>query len=306
MLKHDRILFRNQTHNMLHTLLYFLALLSLSTSANWAKLNHMPPQVLGFYRLGIACVLLALWVFVIRKTPLPRITKKIWWVVFSGFFFFLHLWTYKYAAKTTSISNTMIIFSSNPVWASLGAVAFFNERLKLRLIISYVLALLGVYVLVAHDLSLNAWINYGDWSALASAVLFAFYMLAGKKARNYYDNNFYAVVQYLVCALFFGMGVLFTEAELTGYDQISWLAIAGLVIFPTFLGHLSFTYLVKYFELSLLTCGKLIEPVFATIIAYYVFHEKLNINTGIAFALTAGSLLVLFYPALKTLFAKKK
>ena len=297
--KHDRIPFGNQTHNMLHTLLYFLALLSLSTSANLAKWSHMPSQTLGFWRLGIAAALLAVWVFAVKRTPIPRITKNFGWVLLSGFFFFLHLWTFKYAAKNTSISHTMIIFSSNPVWASLGAVAFFNEKLSSRLVFSYILALLGVFVLVSKDINLGQSINYGDWSSLVSAMLFALYMLTGKKARHHYDNNFFSLVQYSVCALLFGLGVLATGVTFTGYDEVSWLAVIGLVLIPTFLGHFTFTYLVKYFELGLLTCGKLIEPVFASILAFYMFGETLTYHTAIAFLLTAVSLLVLFFPVLK-------
>jgi drug/metabolite transporter (DMT)-like permease len=154
-------------------------------------------------------------------------------------------------------------------------------------------------VLVSKDLNLNQSINYGDWSALISSMLFAGYMLSGKKARHHYDNNFYAVIQYLVCAVCFLVAVGLTGADLTGYDDVSWYSIAGLVFISTFLGHLSFTYLVKFFELGLLTCGKLIEPVFATIIAYYMFGETLTYHTAIAFALTAGSLVILFYPVLK-------
>lgn len=298
MLKHDRILYRNQTHNMLHTLLYFLALLSLSTSANWAKLNHMPSQVLGFWRLFIAALIMGLWFFVIKKSKWPAWKQQFGWVLLSGFLFFLHLWTFKYASKNTSISNTMIIFSSNPAWSSLGAVFLFNEKLHVRLIVSYVLALLGVFILVGNDLSLGS-INYGDWSSLISAIFFALYMLASKKARQHYDNNFFSAVQYFVCAALFGLGVLATNTEFTGYDSVSWNAIIGLVLFPTLLGHLIFSYLVNFFDLSLLTCGKLIEPVFASIIAFYLFHEKVGLNTLIAFALTSLSLLILFYPALK-------
>ena len=209
--KHDRIPFGNQTHNMLHTLLYFLALLSLSTSANLAKLNHMPSQVLGFWRLGIAALLLAIWVFAIKRTPLPRITKDFRWVLLSGFFFFLHLWTFKYAAKNTSISHTMIIFSSNPVWASLGAVAFFNERLSIRLVLSYVLALLGVFILVSKDLGYQSWLTerYGcgigifwkdlqslhqvlrktDYPALKQAVLITRSNKLSLKANTLYNHN---------------------------------------------------------------------------------------------------------------------
>lgn len=308
MLKHDRILYRNQTHNMLHTLLYFLALFSLSTSANWAKLNQMPVEVLGFYRLGIAALLLGLWLFAFKRNKLPPLDRKMGWILLSGFFFFLHLWTFKYAAKNTSISNSMIIFSSNPVWASLGAVFFFGEKLRPRLILSYFLALASIYSLVAHGLNFNQEMNSGDISSFFSAILFALYMLTGKKARQHFDNKFYALVQYSVCALCFGLFILYSGAPITGHSPVSWFAVAGLIFLPTFFGHFSMTYLVQYMDLSLMTCGKLVEPVMASVIAALVFKETLSPNAPIAFALTSAAVIILFGPqlleALKTVSRK--
>ncbi len=283
---------------MLHTLIYFTALFALSTSANWAKLNQMPVEVLGFYRLGIAALLLGLFILIRKPLPKPKFDRNVLWVVGSGFFFFLHLWTYKYAAKNTSVSNMMIIFSSNPIWASIGAITFFGEKLSKRLILAYILALVGVYLLVANDLSVGSGVNLGDWSAVLSALLYAAYMLTGKKARHFYDNTYYALIQYAVCALFFGFCVAGTGAAIIGYSAASWVAVIGLVLLPTFLGHFSFTYLVKHMDLSLMTTGKLIEPVIASILAYFIFSETISRNAWISFALTGTAVVILLGPGL--------
>lgn len=283
---------------MLHTLLYFTALTALSTAAIWAKLNQMPVEVLGFYRLGIAAVLLGLFILIRKPLRKPVFTPNVLWIVGSGFFFFLHLWTYKYAAKNTSVSNMMIIFSSNPVWASMGAIAFFGEKLNKRLILAYLLGLAGVYLLVTHELSVAKSFNLGDSSAVLSAVFYAAYMLTGKKARNYFDNTYYALIQFSVCAVCFGLAVLATGAPVTGYSDLSWIAVMGLVLFTTFLGHFSLTYLVKHMDLSLMTTGKLVEPVIASVLAYFIFSETISRNAWVSFALTGSAVLILFGPGL--------
>jgi drug/metabolite transporter (DMT)-like permease len=283
---------------MLRTLLYFLALFCLATSSNWAKLNHMPVDVLGFYRLGFAALFLGIWIFTVKRIKLPALDRQMIWVVVSGVFFFMHLWTFKYAAKNTTISNGMIIFSSNPVWSSLGAVIFFREKLSVRLICSYILALIGVYLLVAPDLQLNSQMNKGDIASLLSAILFAGYMLSGKKARRHFDNELYAFGQYLICAVCFAICIGFTEHPLAGYDTVSWVAVAGLVLMPTFFGHFTFTYLVHFMDLSTMTCGKLIEPVIASLIAVFLFSEKLSAQAPFAFILTSAAVLLLFVPQL--------
>ena len=85
---------------MLHTLIYFTALFALSTAAIWAKLNQMPIEVLGFYRLGIAVLLLGLFILIRKPLPKLKFNVNILWVIASGFFFFLHLWTYNMLQKT--------------------------------------------------------------------------------------------------------------------------------------------------------------------------------------------------------------
>lgn len=283
---------------MLHTLLYFLALFCLSTSANWAKLSLMPVEVLGFWRLGLASLIIFAWILYKKKAWPQLRDRNISWVVASGLLFFLHLATYTFAAKNTTISNTVILFASNPVWASVGAILFFNEKLQRRVVLSYMLAFLGIYLLVHKQIHFDTATFHGDLSAILSAVFYAAYMLASKRARRHYDNTVFAFFQFFICALCFGLYVLKTQESLVGYNSISWVSVAGLILLPTFLGHLTLTYLVNYMNITIISCGKLIEPVIASIIAFFIFHETLKEESWLAFALTVISVIILFAPGL--------
>jgi drug/metabolite transporter (DMT)-like permease len=165
--------------------------------------------------------------------------------------------------------------------------------------LAYVLSFIGVYILVASGGNNFKSINLGDASAFITALFWAGYMLTGKKARLYFDNTTYAIGQYATTAILFFACTLYTGSPLTGYDNTSWYSVAGLVLLPTLLGHYSFTYLVQYMNLSLMTCGKLIEPAIASLMAYFIFNETLNSNAWISFALTSFSVLILFSPNIK-------
>ena len=56
---------------------------------------------------------------------------------------------------------------------------------------------------------------------------------------------------------------------------------------------------MNYMNLAVMTCGKLIEPVIASIIAFLVFNETLDSATYVAFACTAIAILNLFWPQIK-------
>ncbi|MES2800991.1 MAG: DMT family transporter [Bdellovibrionota bacterium] len=283
---------------MLHISLYFLALVSLSTSPNWAKLNQMSSETLGFYRLAGASLLVLAYLWLTKKLKKINFDKNFVWALTSGFFFFLHLWTYKYAAKNTLVSNTMILFATNPVWATLGGQLFFKENIKPRVIFSYMLALIGVFILVSENLQLNPENHLGNISALVSAFFYALYMITSKKARQHMANGDFSLILYSTCAAMFAIAVLSTNAPMTGFDAISWWSVLGLILLPTFLGHMSFTYLVKHMNLSLMACGKLIEPIIATVFAYFLFSEHLGSNAIYAFTLTGVSVLILFWPTI--------
>lgn len=283
---------------MPHILLYFIALLSLSTSSSLAKLNQMPVEVLGFWRLSIATALLGLWVFVVKRTPFPKIEKRLWWLALSGAFFFGHLWTYKYAAKNTSIANTMILFATTPVWSTLGSIAFFKEKITLRLVFAYILAALAVVILLYNQLHFHGANANGDLSALISALFYALFMLAGKRSRSEYPNLIVSNIQYFVCAFLFLLVTFYTGNNFIGYAKASWFSVIGQVLVPTFLGHFLFTYLVQFMNLSVMTCGKLVEPIIGAIIAYFVFKENLTPEAFMAFALISASLIVLFAPSI--------
>lgn len=278
---------------MPHILLYFLAIFSLSTAPIWAKLNQMPPEVLGFYRLTIASTLLSIWIFIFKKGKFPKSSKDYGWAIFSGFLFFLHLWTYKFAAKNTLVSNTMILFSLNPVWLSVGAVLFFKERFHWRLLIAYLLSFVSIYLLVAEKIDFTNTYHLGNLSAVVSAFLYAAYMLSGKKARAQFSNSTFAFIQYFTCALCFGVSAVFTGANFSGHGTNSWMAIAGLIVLPTFLGHFLLTYLLPHLNMTFIGCGKLLEPIISSIIAYFVFAEVLSPIAPVSFGLCIAAVLIL-------------
>ncbi len=286
-------------------MLYFLALFSLSTSAIFAKLNQMPSEILGFWRLGLAAVFLVSYQL-FKKNFVPLgLNHKTKWVFISGFFFFLHLWTYKYAAKHTLVSNTMVLFATNPIWASIGGLLYFNEKIYRRVYVAYFIAFLGILYLVWSNLTFTPEYTLGNASALVSALFYSAYMLTGKKARQKLSNQVYSTYQYMTCAFFFLTASLYSgHSFIDGYTSISWLAVIGLIILPTFLGHFVLTNLVNTMNLGILSCGKLIEPIIASILAYLIFKESLTTSFYVSFGLTSTSVIILFWPQIRNYFKK--
>lgn len=279
-------------------LLYIIAILSLSQAGVIAKWGAAPPEMMGFWRLLLASMVML--PIAIKygdfNNLISKRSKDFRWVLVSAIFFFLHLWTYIYAAQNAPIANSMIIFSINPLFISLGAYLFFKEIMTFKLLLSFVFALSGVYLLIEPKLQSLAHFN-GELSAFASAIFFAFYILASKKARTLITNSSFATVKYFLTACLFLLLALFNQTSLTAAPSPNtWMAIALVIIFPTLLGHALISYLMKHLDVNWMSCGKLAEPAFSTLVAYFLFSESISNQTLTAFTLTGAALLILFVP----------
>jgi drug/metabolite transporter (DMT)-like permease len=293
---------------VLHLFLYFIAIASLSSSANLIKLAAAPVDVIGFWRLFIASAILL--PFALRSGNLldhiAKPKKDLVMVFVSAVFFFLHLWTYSYSAQNTRIANCMIIFATNPLFVSLASYFFLKEKITFRLALAYIFAIIGIYNLVSHSISFEQGFLWGDISALISAVLFSGYLVSGKIARLTIENSDYTFIAYIVTAILFGISGSLQGQEFFAYQPITWISIGLIFLFPTILGHVLFSYLMKRMNLNFMSCGKLLEPAMSSGMAYFIFREELTKSGMWAFGFTTAAVLILFVPVGDMSFIKSK
>lgn len=301
---------------MKNSLLYILAIFSLSQAANLVRLAQAPALIIGFWRLlSSALVLLPFFLWrhhrthghwnILAQTPQDSLPprKFLGMTLLSAFFFFTHLWTFFLAAQKTSIANCMILFSLNPLVVALISSQILKIALPRRLIFAYPIALAGLVALLWNDLNdslLSSSHGLGNASAIISSIFYAAYILSSMKVRQTTSNLKFATVMYFFTSLLFFICCLFSQLPLIDYPSITWLAIAGNVLIPTLLGHFLFTYLLQHLNVNLMSCGKLIEPVFSSAVAFFAYHEQLKSGIYLSFALTSLSLLILFSNQLKT------
>lgn len=278
-------------------LLFFLSILSLSQAANLVRLAAAPPLMIGFWRiLGSALIMLGLHFWQAQRKSKPFLTQvslSVWtWTLASGTFFFLHLWTFFFAAQNTTIANCMVIFAINPLFTAVGSWLFLNDRFERRHGFAFLLAFLGIYALASQNLNWQTGLP-GDLSALASAALFSGYLISSKKARLHLNTEQFTGLIYLWAAALFLTFALSKNIPLLDYPSITWWAVAGNILIPTLLGHVLFTYLLKFFNINWMSCGKLLEPGLSALVAYFAFNEGLKPGTLVAFVFFSSSVLVL-------------
>jgi drug/metabolite transporter (DMT)-like permease len=123
---------------------------------------------------------------------------------------------------------------------------------------------------------------FGNFLALAAALIFVVYLLIGQKIRKkrewidyVFPVYFYAAAACLLIALVLGK-------DLLNISTVGVWAGAGLAFGPQILGHGSMNYAVKYISPTLLSTLILVEPLFASVMAFFLFAELPPVTSIIA------------------------
>lgn len=126
---------------------------------------------------------------------------------------------------------------------------------------------------------------FGNFLAFSAAMIFVVYLFLGQKIRQkreWIDYVFpvysYAAATCLMLVLAFGENLL--DVSAAGI----WMGL-GLAIGPQIIGHGSMNYAVKYISPTFLSTIILTEPLFATVLAFFLFSELPPVLSFLAMAL---------------------
>jgi drug/metabolite transporter (DMT)-like permease len=280
-------------------LLFAFSIVVLSQAATLVRYADAHPLVICFWRMLFATGLL-----------LPLMARMGTWrqlsqldrrdrthLFFSGLMLFVHFFFFFGSVQKTTVANSVILFSLNPVFTALGAWILFREKVRAHLILALVIGFGGVSVLFAETFTLDhPGAGEGDFWGVLSALCFSVYILTGKHVRKKLGNIGYAISIYAQTTLYALLACWLWDLPFTGYSTTTWGAFAAMAILPTLLGHAVFTYCLNFLDVTFMSCMTLIGPLLAAISAYYLFGEPFTPAVGFAFLLTCASVTTLYWP----------
>jgi drug/metabolite transporter (DMT)-like permease len=180
-------------------------IVALGLSAIFVRWANVPGAVSGFYRVGIAAVVMALPALAAHRrkasptlshshtpTPSPHThtytRTHLFYAVLAGLFFVGDLATWNTAVLLTNAANATLFGNTAPLWVGLGAMLFFKERLRPLFWAGLLLALAGAAVILGQDFVAHPTLGLGDLLALATGVFYAGFFLATQRARDGLDS----------------------------------------------------------------------------------------------------------------------
>jgi drug/metabolite transporter (DMT)-like permease len=277
--------------------IYALAIASISfgTSAIFVRFaTEATALSLTFFRLSLAAIVMILFAYQ-RKALIPLARKQVVLVVLAGLVLSLHFATFILAVKFTTVANATFLVNTSPVMLAVLAPIMIKERTTSRESIGVITATIGV-LFVANAGNGFRYFSLADASALLAAFLISLYTMLGRSIRTQgVSTACYTAYVYSTAAIVgFSLAEMFGSNMFRTYDTTNLVAILGLAIVPTMLGHSLYNYSLGAVKTVTANLFPLLEPIIASVFAVFLFGEIPTITQlfGYLLILTAVAVVV--------------
>jgi len=267
-----------------------IAILAVSTSSVFIRFaqEEAPSLVIAASRLLLASLFLAPPALLSHRAELRQLSRKdLLLGLLSGTFLAIHFATWITSLEYTTVTNSVVLVSTSPLWVAILAPIFLKEKLTKTVIIGMILTLIGGTIIgfsanCAWDAGIRctslsgfgqAEASKGNFLALAGAWTVAGYLLIGRRLRAKMSLIPYIFLVYGMAAMVM-LVILFIAGEtLLGYSPMTYLWLLLIAIFPQLIGHSTYNWALRYLPVALVAVTTLGEPIGSSILAFMVLKE---------------------------------
>ncbi|MFH1763358.1 MAG: DMT family transporter [Gemmatimonadota bacterium] len=249
----------------------FGAVTAVSFAGPLVRFSGAAALVISAWRLLFSVGFIVL-ILLLRRSFLAgvQLTRKEWALgIGAGLLLAGHFWAWVASIHFTTIANSAVLVSTQPLFVAAFSVAFLGEHPTRRQWVGIGVAILGAGVIGAGAFGLGGRALLGDALALSAAVMAAGYFSIGRSLRKKLDLWAYTGIVYGAAAVLLLVAVLLSPGvPLTGYPTQDWLVFLALAAGPMMLGHTGINYALGYLPAYVANLASLGEPVGATLIAW--------------------------------------
>lgn len=250
------------------------------------------PLVLVVYRTVFAALMLfPFWLWMRDSTSRSGKGEERLWIVLSGLCLGLHFTFWISSLYYTSVASASVLVTIHPIIMILVERLWFKRSFANTTWMGVFLAFGGSVLLGISDSQIEqdfADPLFGNFLALTAAIIFVVYLLIGQKIRKKREWIDYVFPVYFYAATACVLIAVFMGKNLFNISTIGVWAGAGLAFGPQILGHGSMNYAVKYVSPTLLSTLILVEPLLASVLAFFLFAELPPVASILAMVIILG------------------
>jgi drug/metabolite transporter (DMT)-like permease len=235
-----------------------------------------PSLVIAFYRMAIASLVVVPVALRRHQDDLRKLQTTEWLLAAaSGVFLALHFAAWVTSLEYTSVTSSVVLDATSPLWVAIGSWLLLRERLTYTVVCGLIVAVTGSLVIGMGDMMQGARSAslLGNSLALLGAFMVTGYWLIGRRVRGSLSLAPYVAIVYSMAAVVLLMMVGGARQSLTGYDTITYVWLVLLALLPQLIGHSSFNWALARLPAVFVAVATLGEPIGATVLAYFLLGE---------------------------------
>ncbi len=268
-----------------------IAILAVSTASILIRLAQQdaPSITIAALRLSLATLVLAPIVVSRNRAELAALTRQqLALALVSGLFLAVHFATWITSLQYTSVTSSVVLVSTGPLWVALLSPLVLRERLGAAAVAGLALALIGGILIAASDsCSLQGGFHctgfgatpqgnslWGNSLALLGAWTVSGYLLIGRRLRATVSLTTYIFITYGCAAVGLLVAAISTHSLVLDLPGRTYVWIVLLALVPQLIGHSTYNWALRYLPAAAVAVTTLGEPVGAAVLAFFILRER--------------------------------
>ncbi len=252
--------------------------IAIAFSPIFVRFSDVDPIMTAFYRIFIS---LPFFLFfssfnIIEKVKFPEFNNSYVIFLVSGIFFALDLICWHWSIKLTTVSKATFLSNLAPIVVIIFSLIFLKERFSKFFYLAAILSMVGMLMLLGESFKFNKSQFIGDLLGVLTAVWYGSYIVTISQLRKKYNSTSIMFLSGIVTAIILLIVSILFEQSLIPQSLFTITIIFLLGFICQFMGQSFITYSLAYLSASLSSLCLLIQPIAATVLAYFFFQEKLT------------------------------
>ena len=252
--------------------------IAIAFSPIFVRFSDVDPIMTAFYRIFIS---LPFFLFfssfnIIEKVKFPKFNNSYVIFLVSGIFFALDLICWHWSIKLTTVSKATFLSNLAPIVVIIFSLIFLKERFSKFFYLAALLSMVGMLMLLGESFQFNKSQFIGDLLGVLTAVWYGSYIVTISQLRKKYNSTSIMFLSGIVTAIILLIVSILFEQSLIPQSLFTITIIFLLGFICQFMGQSFITYSLAYLSASLSSLCLLIQPIAATVLAYFFFQEKLT------------------------------
>jgi drug/metabolite transporter (DMT)-like permease len=190
-----------------------------------------------------------------------------------------HFATWISSLKFTSISNSVLLVSTAPVWVAVIGRITGTVQLSRLMGVAIGLSILGSVIIAGGNAAIGTGTLRGDLLALLGAICMGAYLLAAQRVQRSVAFGPYVALVYASTAVWLWIAALATGTHMSGFDARTWSALAGIAVVSQVIGHSGYNYSLRQLKPEFVAVTLLGEPILASLLGWFLFREPVPAAT---------------------------